>query len=54
MNAASADEVAEAKAEDTPSVISLGGSVAEEENVSEADTAEEEAVKAESQAKTEE
>ena len=42
-----ADEAAELKPEEAPSVISLGGPVAEEENVSEADAAEEEAVKAE-------
>ena len=42
-----ADEAAELKPEEAPSVISLSGPVAEEENVSEADAAEEEAVKTE-------
>ena len=42
-----ADEAAELKPEEALSVISLSGPVAEEENVSEADAAEEEAVKTE-------
>ena len=42
-----ADEAAELKPEEAPSVISLSGPVAEEENVSEVDAAEEEAVKTE-------
>ena len=42
-----ADEAVELKPEEAPSVISLSGPVAEEENVSEADAAEEEAVKTE-------
>ncbi len=42
-----ADEAAELKPKEAPSVISLSGPVAEEENVSEADAAEEEAVKTE-------
>ena len=48
-----ADEAAELKPEEAPSVISLSGPVAEEENVSEADAAEEEAVKTEALTDTE-